>query len=318
MKKELKFVFAALTLLTGLTACNSNDDGVTEGIEIPGITITKDAECCSAEEALQVYKFLQTLKIVPELSIEVDGKYNVFAYTKTGGLHNGYNELYFVATKKSSGNYVKDFDITAITPLMNMVKMGMEHSTPVGGNAVSFDETRLAVKRTWISAVMNTSENGTWSLSYVARVLNSGARLDRAEIVVNALPDGQAWLKSFKVGDATYYLTLVDPTSWKTGSNEIQAYVSKKSSVITTPYALATEKFTIEIDPRMPDMGNHGSPNNIALTPQDDGSYKGSINITMTGLWRIHLTVRNEQGDVVAGGDDLSDGLSSLFWDVTL
>ena len=30
MKKELKFVFAALTLLTGLTACNSNDDGVTE------------------------------------------------------------------------------------------------------------------------------------------------------------------------------------------------------------------------------------------------------------------------------------------------
>lgn len=318
MKKELRLVFAALTLLTGLTACNSNDDGVAEGIEIPGITITNDAECCSAEEALQVYKFLQTVNIVPELSIEVDGKYNVFAYTKTGGFHNGYNELYFVATKKSSGNYVKDFDITAITPVMDMVKMNMKHSTPVGGDAVTFDNTRIAVKRTWISAVMNTSDAGSWTISYVARVLNSAARLDNAEIIINALPSGQAWLKSFKINNDTYYLSLVEPTSWKVGTNDIKAYVSKKSSVATTPYGLATEKYTIEIDPRMPDMGNHGSPNNTDLVPQSDGSYLGTINLTMTGLWRIHLTVKDAQGNIVAGGDDLSDGLSSLFWDVTL
>ena len=93
MKKELKFVFAALTLLTGLTACNSNDDGVTEGIEIPGITITNDAECCSAEEALQVYKFLQTLKIVPELSIEVVGK---FLYLMPLVIMSQYDRIFFL------------------------------------------------------------------------------------------------------------------------------------------------------------------------------------------------------------------------------
>jgi hypothetical protein len=38
----------------------------------------------------------------------------------------------------------------------------------------------------------------------------------------------------------------------------------------------------------------------------------------MTGLWRIHLTVRDAQGNVVAGGDDQSDGYSSLYWDVTI
>ena len=38
----------------------------------------------------------------------------------------------------------------------------------------------------------------------------------------------------------------------------------------------------------------------------------------MTGLWRIHLTVRDSQGNVVAGGDNLSDGFSSLYWDVTI
>ncbi len=50
----------------------------------------------------------------------------------------------------------------------------------------------------------------------------------------------------------------------------------------------------------------------------NDGSHRGTINLTMTGLWRIHLTVKDAEGNVVAGGDDLSDGYSSLFWDVTI
>ena len=54
------------------------------------------------------------------------------------------------------------------------------------------------------------------------------------------------------------------------------------------------------------------------LRRQADGSYAGIVNLTMTGLWRIHLTVRDSQGNVVAGGDNLSDGFSSLYWDVTI
>ena len=307
----------AAALLT-MTSCNSNDDGVDDGIVIPGITITGDVDCCSAEEALQVYKFLQTVKIVPELTTEVDGKYNVFAYTSTGSFHKGYNDIYFVATKKSSGNYIKYFDITSVTPLMYMVKMNMSHSTPVGSSYEVFDETRPAIRRGWVSFLMNTSDAGSWTISYTADVLDAKVSVENAEIEVDALPDGQDWLKNFKLGDDTYFLSLVNPLDWATGTNTITAYVSKKSSPITTPYAVADETFTIEIDPRMPDMGNHTSPNNVALTKQDDGSYQGSINLTMTGLWRIHLTVRDADGNVVAGGDDLSDGYSSLYWDVTL
>ena len=311
--KKVKGLFLILAVAV-LTSCNSNDDGVQAGIEIPGITITDDADCCSAEEALQVYKFLQTVKIVPELSTEIDGKYNVFAYTKTGSFHNGYNEIFFVATKKITGNYIKDFDITNITPLMHMVKMDMYHSTPVGPASTSFNDNYLAVKRTWVSFVMNTSDAGSWTLSYDALVLGKTGSIDKHDVVVNALPDGQAWLKSFKVGDATYYLSLVNPLDFKTGSNTITAYVSKKSEKATVPYQIASETFTIDIDPRMPDMGNHTSPDNTSLVKQEDGSYKGNINLTMTGLWRIHLTVKDAQGDVVAGGEELS----SLYWDVTI
>ena len=309
--KRLFLVFAAVAL----TACNSNDDGVEAGIEIPGITITDDVECCSAEEALQVYKFLQTVKIVPGLTREIDGKYNIYAYTRNGSFHNGYNEIFFVATKRSTGNYIKDFEVKNISPLMHMVKMDKYHSTPTGPAAERFDNDILAVKRSWVSFLMNTSEAGSWTLSYDALVLGKEEKIEKQDIVVDALPNGQAWLKSFKVGDDAYFLSLVNPSDWKTGTNTIKAYISKKSDPITTPYALATETFTVEIDPRMPDMGNHTSPDNTPLVKQRDGSYQGTINLTMTGLWRIHFTVKDAQGNIVAGGEE---ELSSLYWDVTL
>lgn len=320
MKNLSKYIFGVLVVLLGttMTSCNSNDDFGEQRIEIPGITIDGDIDCCSAEEALQVYKFLQTVKIIPELSIVVDGKYNVFAYSRTGSLHTGYNDLYFVATKKSSGNYIKNFNIKNLTPLMYMNKMNMYHSTPVSAAFESVDGDHLAVKSGWVSFLMNTSENGSWTLSYDVDVLGVNGGINTQTITVDPLPEGQSWLKSFKVGDDAYILSLVNSTDWKTGTNTIKAYVSKKSMPMTQPYPLATEQFTIDIDPRMPDMGNHTSPDNTSLTRQNDGSYQGTINLTMTGLWRIHLSVRNAEGDVVAGGDDLSDGYSSLYWDVTI
>ena len=298
---------------TTLASCNSNDDFGRQEIEIAGITIDGDVDCCSAEEALQVYRFLQTVKIIPELSVVVDGQYNVFAYSRNGSFHAGYNEIFFVATKKKNGNYVKNFDVTGLTPLMLMTKMNVKHSTPVSNSIETFNDDSPAVKRGWVSFVMSSSDTDSWTLSYHVDVLGSTGSVEVA-INVSALPDGQVWLKSFKYGSNTYYLSLVNPTDWQTGTNTIQAYVSKKNMPATTPYKLATETFTIDIDPRMPDMGNHTSPNNSPLQLQTDGSYQGTVNLTMTGLWRLHLTVKDAQGNIVAGGEELS----SLFWDVTI
>ena len=315
--KYLKFGAVALFGAV-LSSCNSNDDLGKQDIEIPGVTFDGDIDCCSAEEALQVYKFLETVKIIPELSTVVDDKYNVFAYTKTGSFHNGYNDIFFVATKKKNGNYVKNFEIKDIKPIMLMVKMNMKHSTPVSAGVESFNHNYQAVKRGWVSFVMNTSDAGSWTLDYNISILGSNGNIGETNITVDALPEGQVWIKSFKAGDDTYYISLVNPTDWKTGKNTVKAYVSRKNTPATTPYGLAQEQFVVDIDPRMPDMGNHTSPDNVGLSLQEDGSYQGTVNLTMTGKWRIHFTVKDKDGNVVAGGDDLSDGYSSLYWDVTI
>ena len=67
----------AVLLGTALTSCNSNDDLGTQEIEIPGITLDGDLECCSAEEALAVYNFLQTVKLIPELTLNIADQYLV-------------------------------------------------------------------------------------------------------------------------------------------------------------------------------------------------------------------------------------------------
>ena len=305
-------------LIASADSCNSNDDLGSQDISIPGVTFDGDIDCCSAEEALQVFRFLETVNIIPELSTVVDGKYNVFAYSRTGKFNVGYNDIYFVATKKKNGNYVKNFEVTGFTPHMLMVKMGMKHSTPVSGQAESFNDSYPAVKRAWVSFIMSSGESGSWTIGYNLDVLGSKGGIEEADITVDPLPAGQDWVKSFKVGNDTYYISVVSSLDLKTGANTLKAYISKKSSPATTPYALATESFKVDIDPRMPDMGNHTSPDNTELTKQADGSYQGTVNLTMTGLWRIHLTVRDLQGNVVAGGDNLSDGFSSLYWDVTI
>ena len=246
--KYLKFGAVALFGAV-LSSCNSNDDLGKVDIEIPGVTFDGDIDCCSAEEALQVYKFIQTVKIIPDLSTEIDGKYNVYAYSKTGSFHVGYNDIYFVVTKKKNGNYVKNFEFSGITPHMLMVKMNMKHSTPVSAGVESFNDNYLAVKHGWISFVMATSDAGSWTLKYDYSILGSTGTTSEAAITVDALPAGQEWVKSFKAGENTYYISLVNPTDWKTGKNAITAYVSKKNTPATTPYGLAGEQFVIEIDP---------------------------------------------------------------------
>lgn len=317
-----KVLFLVMIALVSLTSCNSNDDVDNGGIQIPGITFDGDIDCCSAEEALQVFNFLKTKKQIPEFSLDVEGLYDVTAYSDNGSFHTGYNDIYFIATKRSSGNYIKEFHVTNVAPLMtmDMGKMKMQHSTPVASAVEYANINYSAVKHGWFSFLMSSTESDFWELSFDVNVLGKTASLKDVRFTVDALPSEQSWLKSFKIGDKSYYISLVNPDLWQTGVNDIRAYVSEASNPRTDPFPQSDDTFVIEIDPRMPDMGNHTSPDNVALTRQADGSYKGVVNLTMTGRWRIHLTVKDANGNVVYGGEDQLDGngLSTLYWDVVL
>jgi hypothetical protein len=55
----------------------------------------------------------------------------------------------------------------------------------------------------------------------------------------------------------------------------------------------ADDSYTMEITPEMPSMG-HGSPNNVNPTNTGNGHYKGKVNFTMTGEWKVNVLVKKD------------------------
>lgn len=299
-KRSILFAFG-LFLGIAFSAC-SGSDGVVP-INIPSID---DDVCCSQDDENNINQILAGLKELTGLSRQSVEGYTLKVYARTANLYVGYNDLYFAVEKTESGRHVKDFAVTALSPLMDMGMM--KHSTPI---ANKYDQIEsYPIYHTWVAPLMA----GEWTLPISYRIKDLSGTLPGAPITIEATPSDQVWIKSFKWNDQTYYFTLASPQNLKTGVNTISAYVSGKGDDSTLPYLPASEVFTIDIYPTMPDMGNHTSPNNEPLQPQDDGSYQGKLNLTMTGVWDIHLHVKDASGKTVAGGEELSD----LYWTISI
>jgi hypothetical protein len=311
-----KTTIAGLVLGTTLTACSS---AVDDNDDIP-INYVEDEECCSLDEEEQTLLYIRNLKEIPlESNLDVD-RFRVKLYTDGSDLHAGYNEVYFTVEKPVTGRHVKDVEFYDITPLMTMGKMNnMQHSTPVG--TPKRITSWIPVFRTWVAFLMPTDvENqNSWELNFGYRIQEQEGSFSIPNLVVAAQSEGTVTLKSFKVGDKTYFATLANSGSLKTGINSVTAYVSEKADPITNAYPAAEQKFTIEVAPTMPDMGNHTSPDNVPLTYNESkGAYTGSINLTMTGQWNIHLVVKDEEGNIVAGDTNDDSGYSNLYWSVSI
>lgn len=291
----------ALLLGVFLSACSGSDDLVP--INIP----TDDDEvCCTQDDENKICLILAGYKEVTGLSRQSAGDYTIKVYGRDASLHVGYNDLYFTVEKTESGRHVKDFAVGNLSPLMDMGMM--KHSSPI---ANQFDQIEsFPIYHTWVAPLMA----GQWTLPFRYLIKDESGSLTGDTISVVATPDGQAWIKSFKWNDITYYLTLASPQDFQTGVNTVRAYVSQKSDDATQPYLPASEVFTIDIYPTMPDMGNHTSPNNEPLTLQEDGSYQGKLNLTMTGVWDLHLHVKDAADNTVAGGEELSE----LYWTISI
>lgn len=301
MKEKILVLVFGLFLGLAFSACSASDEIVP--INIPSID---DDVCCSQDDENNINQILAEYKEVTGLSRQSVEGYTLKVYARTANLHVGYNDLYFAVEKTESGRHIKDFEVTALSPLMDMGMM--VHSTPI---ADKYDQIEsYPIFHTWVAPLMA----GEWTLPISYRIKDLSGTLPGAPVTIDPTPGGQVWLKSFKWNDQTYYLVLSNPQDLKTGVNKVSAYVSKKGDDSALPYLPSTEVFTIDIYPTMPDMGNHTSPNNEALQPQDDGSYQGKLNLTMTGVWDIHLHVKDASGKTVAGGE----GLSELYWTISI
>jgi hypothetical protein len=242
--------------------------------------------------------------------------YTVTLYNETGQLRLGYTKVYFAVTDKD-GTFIDDATLSSF-PEMDMGTM--KHSTP--RSEITKVEGKALYEAYYAFLMYSGQGNGTWYYDLDYTVDGVTYSIDDAEIEVKNVfrPDGETQRRVIQTvvaidGSGRYIVTLVEPLKPKVGSNEITAYIHRRQDTNTYP---AVEGFRLELDPRMPGMGNHSSPNNVALTwDAANKIYKGTVNFSMTGYWTLNLILKNQQGVTLYGNPVTEDTeASSLYFEV--
>lgn len=225
-------------------------------------------------------------------------------YTPTGQFHTGYNPVTLKITDQN-GNPVENAVITW-SPLMHM--HSMSHGCPA--SAVSAVENGLYHGYLVFQMASNASEYWELALKYTVNGTEHSVT-ERIAVTESA----RRVVQSFQGADGKRYIAaLTAPAAPKVGLNDMKAVIYQMESMMKfTP----VKGYTLKIDPRMPGMGNHSSPNNADLASGDTEFYEGKLSLTMTGYWKINLQLEAPGGQILKGeAVSESNEASSIFFEV--
>ncbi len=259
---------------------------------------------CKKDTSIENENPMDGLKLVQTIS---NTPHNIEVYTTSGKLEQGYNNI-SLRIKNQDGSFVKNADITW-QPMMYMAMMS--HSCPSIKPIVANVNAGLYQGAVIFQMASNATEY--WELTFTYNIGNeSFTAKDR--VVVNASTKQR--VTTFTGSDNVKYILAMATTSQpKVGLNDVEAVLYKMVNMTTfTP----VNGYTVKLDPRMPGMGNHGSPNNVDLTQSaSTGYYKGKLSLTMTGYWKINMQLLDAVNTVLKGEAITSSvESSSVYWEI--
>lgn len=202
-------------------------------------------------------------------------------------LFSGYNKLFIALYDSVGGERITDSHVH-LHPVMDMHTMS--HSCPVE------NPEPLAVDLLFPAGVLFTmpsGDMGVWTLEVsVHNHLNNRHGNAMFDIEVAATSPSKA-ITFQAPGSKRYYLGYHFPSAMKVGVNDFEVVAFTMVNGEFVP----AKNLSIGLTPEMPSM-DHGSPNNQDPVHVSNGHYKGKVNFTMTGEWRLNLSL-------VDGSDEL-------------
>mgnify|MGYP003700860801 CR=1 FL=1 len=213
-------------------------------------------------------------------------------YSEASQLTVGYNELYLRIRDQATDTYLSNADITWM-PVMHMADM--DHSCP--RSLLSPTENASVYKGFAVFQMPGNAEE-YWDLTLNYQLDGQSFSVTE-QIDVREPADALKRVNVFMGSDGTRYVLAMMPLTPAVAVNDFSAMLFEMETMMSFP---VVEDHVIKIDPRMPGMGNHSSPNNedLAFDPLTT-RYRGKLSLTMTGYWRINLMLQNANGDVLKG-----------------
>lgn len=206
-------------------------------------------------------------------------------YANAATITSGFTPFVIALYDSVTGKRIEDAHIK-LTPMMDMGMM--QHTTPYE-NPVS-EEAVNHVFPCNVTFIMS-SMGGNWTLAI--KVHNHA--VDKEGVITFPMTVAEPRLpriKSFTsaVDGSKFFVAYREPDMPKVGINDMELVIYKKISMMSFP---VDSSLSIHLTPEMPSMG-HGSPNNIDPVHSGNGHYKGKVNFTMTGAWRLNLDFLKE------------------------
>lgn len=242
---------------------------------------------CSKRNTIVLENELEGLQLATTITNE---HHTLLLYTANGKFLTGFNQVYF-QIKNKDGSLATNATATW-EPMMQMISMS--HSCP--NSLIGSKVGSLVTYGGHIVFQMASNESEFWKLK-INYTLNGSAYTVEDKIKVEA--STKRTVESFQATDGKrYVMALVQPTTPRVAVNDMKAVLYRMESMMNF---VAVDSCKIKLDPRMPGMGNHTSPNNVDLTQTTDGMYQGNLSLTMTGYWKLNLQLQNNLQEIIKG-----------------
>ncbi|PKG50040.1 hypothetical protein [Olleya sp. 1-3] len=277
---KLKYIFPILFIALLNVSCSSDNDDDDSGItnEVTGLTKIQDL---------------------------INDTHTIELFNTTGQFKTGYNAISLRVIDNATNSYVEDANLSWI-PMMQMPTM--EHSSPK--STITKTLGKDTVYDGFIIYQMTNLDGSGWSLT-VNYTIN-GIDYTVTDAITVLQNDNQNSASFMGSDDSRYIVALVEPNDPKIAINDLKVGLFKMENMMTFP---VVEDFTITLDPRMPGMGNHTSPNNTDLTYNSaEQMYNADLALTMTGYWVLNLKLLNTNGEVLKGEDVTEENTQSSLY----
>ncbi len=226
-------------------------------------------------------------------------------FNTTGDFRTGYNNVSIRIKEKASSSYIKNASISWI-PMMQMPSM--QHSCPK--SEITKSVGKETVYEGFVIYQMTNTDGSGWSLTVNYTI--DGTDYTASSDIVVLQSEKQNTTSFMGSDDSRYIIALIEPNEPKIAINDLKVGLFKMKNMMTFP---VVEDYTITLDPRMPGMGNHSSPNNTDLSYNaEDHMYHGDLSLTMTGYWVLNLKLINDHSEVLKGEDVTEDHTKSSLY----
>ena len=234
-----------------------------------------------------------------------NGDQSIELYNEKGMFETGYNMISLRIKDNNTNTYVEDATISWM-PVMQMPTM--QHSCPKSEITKAIGKD--TVYQGFIIYQMTFEDGSGWSftLDYTINDVDYSV----TETINVMQYENQNTASFMGSDDSRYIVALIAPKAPSIAINNMKVGLFKMENMMTFP---VVEDYTIALDPRMPGMGNHSSPNNTDLTYNSaDQFYYGNLSLTMTGYWKLNLKLLDASGTVLKGEDVTENNESSSLY----